>query len=41
MTRIFASLGLGLGLALLPLGTAQAEIEKAVIEIKGAMQCAL
>lgn len=41
MTRTFATMVLGLALALLALGIAQAEIEKAAIKIEGAMQCAL
>jgi hypothetical protein len=41
MSRTFATTVLGLALALLPLGIAQAEIEKAVIKIEGAMQCSL
>lgn len=41
MTRTFASIVLGLALAVLPLGTARAEIEKAVIKVEGAMQCSL
>lgn len=41
MTRTFATMVLGLALALLSLGIAQAEIEKAVIRVEGAMQCAL
>ena len=41
MTRILATMLLGSALALLPLGIAEAEIEKAVIKIEGAMQCSL
>jgi len=41
MTRTIATLILGFALALLPLGIAEAEIEKAVITIEGAMQCSL
>lgn len=41
MTRIFAPLVLGVALILYPLAMAQAEIEKAVIKIEGAMQCSL
>lgn len=41
MTRTFPTIVMGLALALLPLGIAQAEIEKAVIKIEGAMQCSL
>lgn len=41
MTRTLATMVLGIALALLPLGIAEAEIEKAVIKIEGAMQCSL
>ena len=41
MTRTLATIVLGLAIALLPLGIAQAEVEKAVIKIEGAMQCSL
>ena len=41
MTRIFAPLVLGLALILFSVATVQAEIEKAVIKIEGAMQCSL